>query len=384
MRNIILQDDPVARERLFPFSLTRPIGEIQVGITTLAAKWAHYLGGTVSYGTADYLQEKYPCRLMDDNWFIYSHIISSPGLAISVMALKPGQGLSLKGMVFAWRSQRMPLSEELDLIEYTGELRILEHPYHIFHFNGDLLRQDFQMLTRGRQSAEIAGSNRLLATEHIFLENGAIAEHCYLNATRGPIYLGKGAEVMEGAMIRGPFSMGEGSVVKMGATIYGATSLGPFCRMGGEIKNAVVFGYSNKAHEGYLGDAVIGEWCNLGANTNCSNLKNNVGNVKVWDAYRKTYRSAGTKCGLMMGDYSRSGISTMFNTGTVTGISCNIFGGDFPPKFIPSFSWGGAARWMKYDLEKAIGDARSWMKMKQQEMTGPEEDILKYLFSQTG
>lgn len=381
MRHLILYDDPAATRGLFPFSLTRPIGDFRVGITRLSRKWAHYLDGVISFNAADYLREKYPGDVQKDNWFIFSHVIANPALAAAIGDLSPGEGLFSQDRLLAWRSDQPRSAAQLRAVQFTGQFHLLEYPFQIFHLNAELINQDFDMLTKGRRSAKISDTNHLTARKKIFIEEGALVEHSFLNASKGPIYIGKNAEIMEGAMIRGPFSMGEGSVVKMGSTIYGATSLGPYCRMGGEIKNTVVFGYSNKAHEGYLGDAVIGEWCNLGANTNCSNLKNNVGNVKVWNEPGKTYLSAGRTCGLLMGDYSRSGISTMFNTGTVTGVSCNIFGGDFPPKYIPSFSWGGAAKWMLYDLDKAIQNARSWMKMKQVEMSPAEEHILRSIFT---
>ncbi len=379
MRHIVLADDPEARERLFPFCLTRPLAEIRIGITTLAEKWAHFLGAGVGFSTAPYLSAKYSAQGRPDTLFIRSHLIPNPSLAAAMATLQKGQAMVQGETRIAWTGEPDP--DRLQEISWAGPLQWLEHPFQIFQWNGQLIREDFSWVTAGRNSAPVSPTNHLTAPDQVFLEEGPRVEHAFLNATMGPIYVGKGAQIMEGAMIRGPFAMGTGSVVKMGAAIYGATSFGPFCRMGGEIKNSVVFGYSNKAHGGYLGDAVVGEWCNLGANTNCSNLKNNVREVKIWNEPGRTYVNAGTKCGLLMGDYSRSGISTMFNTGTVTGVSCNIFGGDFPPKFIPSFSWGGAERWMLYDLEKAVLDARAWKALKQMEMTREEEDILRSLFA---
>jgi UDP-N-acetylglucosamine diphosphorylase/glucosamine-1-phosphate N-acetyltransferase len=381
MRHVVLLDDPIARERLFPFSLTRPIGDFRIGITTLAQKWAHYLDARVSFATEEYLCEKFPADITTGSFFIFSHLLPSAKLAKTIASLTSGQGLFAGDQLLAWTGDRATNINSLGRISFPETVQWLEYPFQIFGLNGSMICEDFAWLTQNRDSGKLSATNHVTAASSIFIEPGAQVEHCFLNASQGPIYIGKNAQVMEGAMIRGPFSMGNHSVVKMGATIYGATSFGPHCRMGGEIKNTVVFGYSNKAHGGYLGDAVLGEWCNLGANTNCSNLKNNVRKVKIWNEPGKVYVNAGTKCGLLMGDYSRSGISTMFNTGTVTGVSCNIFGGDFPPKYIPSFSWGGAARWMQYDLDKAVNDARAWQEMKQREMTRGEENILRSIYA---
>jgi len=256
------------------------------------------------------------------------------------------------------------------------------YPWHIFQQNGEALVDDFALLTSGRNSQPIPSSVQAIAPENIFIEEGAVLQYCVLNASGGPIYIGKGAEIMEGSLIRGPFALCDGAVVKMGTKIYGATTIGPYSIVGGEIKNSVIFGYSNKGHDGYLGDAVIGEWCNLGAGTSNSNLKNNAGEVKVWDMGSKGFVAAGTKCGLLMGDYSRSAINTSFNTGTVVGVCCNVFGEGLTPKYIPSFSWGYDNQ-QKYQLDKALRDIASWKRFKGQALTDTEIQNIKYIFEKS-
>jgi UDP-N-acetylglucosamine diphosphorylase/glucosamine-1-phosphate N-acetyltransferase len=257
--------------------------------------------------------------------------------------------------------------------------RLIRYPWHIFQHNAEALIEDFHLLTGGRRSQPPSPTVSMINPEAIFIEEGASLSHCILNASTGPIYIGRHAEIMEGSLIRGPFAAGEGAVVKMGAKIYGATTLGPHCSAGGEIKNAVFFGYSNKGHDGYLGDAVIGEWCNLGAGTSASNLKNNAGSVRVWHPATRSFLDAGQKCGLLMGDYSRTAINTSFDTGTLTGVSCNIFGTAIPPKYIPDFSWGqdGSTR---YECEKAIRDIANWKKLKNQTLTEMQILTLKHIF----
>jgi len=257
--------------------------------------------------------------------------------------------------------------------------RLIRYPWHIFQYNGEALAEDFTLLTTGRTSQPIPSSVQTIGPENIFIEEGARLQHCLLNASTGPIYIGRGAEIMEGTLIRGPFACCEGATVKMGTKIYGATTLGPYCTAGGEIKNAVFFGYSNKGHDGYLGDAVIGEWCNLGAGTSASNLKNNAGDIKVYHPASGGYLNAGAKCGLLMGDYSRTAINTSFHTGTVAGVCCNIFGEGPPPKYIPDFSWGQDGR-IRYDWDKVLRDTGNWKKLKNRALTGEEMLTLKHIF----
>jgi len=258
----------------------------------------------------------------------------------------------------------------------------LTHPWHIFQFNAEALVDDYTLLTSGAVSQPIPPTVQAIAPENIFIEEGAVLQHCILNASTGPIYIGARAEIMEGSLIRGPFALCEGATVKMGTKIYGSTTVGPYSVVGGEIKNSVIFGYSNKGHDGYLGDAVIGEWCNLGAGTSNSNLKNNAAEVRVWDEPTRQFISAGTKCGLLMGDYSRSAINTSFNTGTVTGVCCNIFGEGLTPKCIPSFSWGYSQS-PKYELEKALRDIAGWKRLKGHTLSDAEIQKLKYIFEKS-
>jgi UDP-N-acetylglucosamine diphosphorylase/glucosamine-1-phosphate N-acetyltransferase len=368
-RNYILFDTP-ARDLLFPFTHTRPVAACRVGILTIREKWEHYLHAEVSYETVPYLQEKYPLRLGDVNVRINGHVLPSADLVAAISGLQEGQELCKGELVLARVGD-----VSAERIDFSGEVQAVNVPWDLILLNDSALRADFELITKDRTSAPIPDSNQVSGTQ-IFIEPGAVVSHSILNATTGPVYIGRNAEVMEGCLIRGPFSLGEAAVLKMGTKVYGATSLGPGCLGGGELKNVLMFGYSNKGHDGYLGDAVLGEWCNLGGNTTASNLKNNGSIVKVWMEARKEAWPAGRKCGLLMGDYSRSGIGTLFNTGTVAGVSCNIFGSDMPPKFIPSFSWGREP----YRLKEVLRDAAVWMQFKGQSLGEKEERLLTAVY----
>jgi UDP-N-acetylglucosamine diphosphorylase / glucose-1-phosphate thymidylyltransferase / UDP-N-acetylgalactosamine diphosphorylase / glucosamine-1-phosphate N-acetyltransferase / galactosamine-1-phosphate N-acetyltransferase len=335
MNAFSLVDGPFTDD-FFPFSLTRSVADIRCGILTLREKWDFYLRDNSSFPTGLSI----PANILPDKGLIYSLSSNPPA----------------------------PLFQNANrLINLTDILR----------YNVTEIKHDFQLITAGRNTAPVSSTNKLTGSE-IFLEPGAVVEHCYLNASEGPVYIGKNALVMEGSMIRGPFAIGENTVVKMGAKIYGATSAGPYCILGGEIKNSVIFGFSNKAHDGYLGDAVIGEWCNLGAGTSNSNLKNSGGPVKLWNPIKKTFVDGGIKSGLMMGDYSRSAIQTAFNTGTVVGVSCHVFGNGPTPSYLPSFSWG--FNHTEYEFEKAIQHISKWKKFKNRELVTDEIKILKSIF----
>jgi UDP-N-acetylglucosamine diphosphorylase/glucosamine-1-phosphate N-acetyltransferase len=258
-----------------------------------------------------------------------------------------------------------------------SETKKIDKLIDLIHLNDWSIRQDHALITANRKSQTISSTNKTISPENIFIEEGAKVEHCIINASTGPVYIGKNAEIMEGSMIRGPFALGKNSVLKMGTKIYPATTIGPNCLGGGEIKNSIIFGFSNKAHDGYLGDSVIGEWCNLGAGTSNSNVKNTAGDVKLWNNLKNEYESAGIKCGLMMGDYSRAAINTSFNTGTVIGVCCNIFDESFPPKFAPDFTWGKE----KYEFEKALQDIDNWKKLKGKNITKQEKQFLKNLYN---
>jgi UDP-N-acetylglucosamine diphosphorylase/glucosamine-1-phosphate N-acetyltransferase len=330
------------------------------------------------------LQEKYPLLQHDPNAvniLISGNILPDAALSAAIKELQPNEELYKDNYLVAKAllGKEVPLLSTGDRKNYPGEVLGIYKPWDIFVLNDKAIRADFRLLTAGRTSAPISSTNQLINPADIFLEPGATVECSVLNASMGPIYIGKNAQVMEGCLVRGALAMGEGAVLKMGTKVYGATTLGPFCTGGGEIKNSVMFGYSNKGHDGYLGDAVIGEWCNLGANTTCSNLKNNVSIVKVWLETVGEAVAAGLKCGVLMGDHSRCGINTMLNTGTVIGVSCNIMGGQLPPKYVPSFTWGAE----KYRLEAALRDAGNWMGLKGRQFDGKERRILEAVYEQT-
>lgn len=386
-RNYILFDTP-ARDLLYPFTYTRPVAACRIGILTIQEKWERWLDVAVSNFTLPFLQDKYPLKLAGPevvHVLINGHALPDASLVAAMKALKPGQELYYKNHLLAKAVQGddliLPATE--DRKDYKAPVVTLDLPWQLFTLNDKAIRDDLALLTKGRVSAPISATNQVISPEHVFLEEGAVVEHSVLNASTGPIYIGRNAVVMEGCLIRGPLAMGEQAVLKMGTKVYGATSLGPGCTCGGEIKNVTMFGYSNKGHDGYLGDAVIGEWCNLGANTSCSNMKNNAGPVKVWIEARKEAMEAGQKCGVLMGDFSRCGINTMLNTGTVIGVSCNVFGGDFPPTFLPSFSWGYGSRQQVYRLPEAVRDAAVWMSFKGKELTDADRKLLEAVYKLT-
>jgi UDP-N-acetylglucosamine diphosphorylase/glucosamine-1-phosphate N-acetyltransferase len=313
-----------------------------VGIFTIREKWENALGGPVE--------------------ILPAHAKPGPGLRIIPANLLP----------------RAPLpGDSAGLDAWISLQPRLERPWQLTGFNAEAIRADFAWIRANRSPAQIPHHVRTVNPDQIFVEPGTRLEHCIINAAEGPVYIGKDALVMDGAILRGPVAVCEGAVVKMGAMVYGATTIGPYSVVGGEVKNSILLGYSNKAHEGYLGDAVLGEWCNLGAGTSCSNLKNSAREVKVWNEPLRTWEPAGTKCGLLMGDFSRSAIHTAFNTGTITGICCNIFGdGSLTPKFIPSFSWGTDSG-IRYDIGKALEDIRAWMRFKNRELGPDMENIIR-------
>ena len=353
----IFLDDTTLKEVLYPFTATRHAADIRVGILTIQEKWQYLC--TAQLFDKDYatIENK---ELLDEKLYL-----KVPANIIPTQK---------------WIKAFIQKVENGSLIEddYNSELnRTLYYPWQIFQYNDWALRQDYEMITSGRTSQSISITNKVTSPENIFLEAGAIVEHCILNASEGPIYIGKNALMMEGCMIRGAFALCEGAVLKMGSKIYGATTIGPYCNAAGEIKNTIMFGYSNKAHDGYLGDSVIGEWCNLGAGTSNSNVKNTAGEVKVWNNSNGTYIPVGLKCGLLMGDYSRAAINTSFNTGTVVGVCCNIFGATFPPKHLPNFTWGEET----YNFDKALQDINNWKKFKGQNITPQEIIILKQLYN---
>lgn len=384
--NYILFDGTV-RDALLPFTFTRPVADIRIGILTIREKWEKYLGLTTTTVTEDYLSEKYPMVEMEENVMINASFLPNKELVNRIKSLKENQAIFSGDEMIAFftsDTQEEVNFETYNSIEYTDDLLRIENTWDIFSKNGEALDADFKLLTEGRISEPIPTSNNVISPENIFLEKGAKVEFCTLNASTGPIYLGKDTEMMEGSMIRGSLALCEHAVIKLGAKIYGPTTIGPYCRVGGEVNNSVLFAYSNKGHEGFLGNSVLGEWCNLGADTNNSNLKNNYAPVRLWSYETENFAKTGLQfCGLMMGDHSKCGINTMFNTGTVIGVSTNIFGSGLPRNFVPSYSWGGASGYTTYLTNKAYETAKAMMNRRNVEFTKVDEDIMSHVFEET-
>lgn len=384
--NIILFDDSQIRIQLLPFTYTRPIAFIRCGILTIAEKWEHYAKHSISNHTVDYLSEKYPIQLTDDNFFINGALLPDEELFNTIRKIPLGTALVDEHRRLL--AARLPhisdlatiLTTATALYTYTGVVQRIEHPWHIFQKNAQEIKADFQLLTKGRTSAAITDKATVVyQEENVFIEEGAKIKAAVLNAENGPIYIGKNAQVQEGALIQGPFALGDNGVVAQGTKIRPNSSIGPSCKVGGELNNVVFFANSNKGHDGYLGNAVIGEWCNLGANTNNSNLKNDISEVKIHSYVTNQLEGCGlTFCGLFMGDYSKAGISTMFNTGTVVGTVVNVFGSGFQAKHVPSFTWGGQTEgYALYKLEKAIEVIKSTQAQKNSTFTAIDEAIVR-------
>lgn len=384
--NYILFDGTV-RNALLPFTFTRPVADIRVGILTIREKWEKYLGYTTTTITEEYLMDKYPMVEMEENIMINASFLPNEVLVEMVEGLEENQAIFYGDEVIAFYTK--DTQEEVDfdsyeVIEYTEDLLRIEHPWDIFQKNDAAIREDFELLTEGRVSQPIPASVNVIAPENIFIEEGAKLEFVTLNASTGPIYIGKNSEIMENSVIRGPFALCEEAQVKLATKVYGATTVGPHSRIGGEVNNSVLFGYSNKGHDGFLGNSVLGEWCNIGADTNNSNLKNNYEEVKLWSYEKEGFVRTGLQfCGLMMGDHSKCGINTMFNTGTVVGVSANIFGSGFPRNFVPSFSWGGASGFTTYVTKKAFETAKIVMSRRHVEFSEQDAAILEHVFEET-
>ena len=384
--NYILFDGPV-RTALLPLTFTRPVADIRVGILTIREKWEKYLGTTTTSLTEDYLSEKFPMVEMEHNVMINASYLPTAELVELIQDLGPNEAVFQGENVVAFYTQESQETVDFDtytITEFAGECIQIAHPWDIFAKNDAALRADFALLTEDRTSQPIPKSVNVIAPEHIFIEEGAQLEFVTLNASTGPIYIGKDTEIMEGSVIRGPFALCDHAVVKLATKIYGATTVGPHCRVGGELNNVVLFAYSNKGHDGFLGNAVLGEWCNLGADSNNSNLKNNYEEVKLWSYEKEGFEKTGLQfCGLIMGDHSKCAINTMFNTGTVVGVSANIFGSGFPRNFVPSFTWGGAQGFTTYITKKAFETSRIAMSRRAIEFDEVEARILESVFEQT-
>lgn len=383
--NIILFDD-AQRGIFLPLSFTRPVAEFRIGILTIREKWERYLNNSVSFLTEDYLQQKYPLKQAEDNLYINGRVCPDPELLRAVTALRPGEVLKVGTLHVAARTTGniLPLSDTLAEVVYATPVFSINSLSDIFSKNAQAIADDYLLLTAGRKSAAISKTNQVIMPENVFIEEGAKVECSILNASTGHIYIGKDAEVMEGSIIRGPFALGDHAQVKMGAKIYGPTTVGPESRVGGEVNNSVIFGYSNKGHDGFLGNSVLGEWCNIGADSNNSNLKNNYAEVKLWNYTTNNFKKTGLQfCGLIMGDHSKCGINTMFNTGTVIGVSCNIFGSGFPRNFVPDFSWGGAHGYEVFTPAKAFEVAERVFERRNKVFDTIEKDILSKVFELT-
>ena len=377
--NIILFDNT---KQLLPLSYTRPISHFRIGISTIKEKWELYFDD-VSVQTEEYLSHKFPLNFSEQNLWINSSIIPNDNLVTEILSLRIGEVLQKNDEIIAIHNAQRT-TKNLNTINTKIHFDQVKNLWDIFQINFFQIEKDFNIITQGRVSEPLSETNRVIGDNHIFIEKGARVECSVLNTTEGSIYIGKNAEIMEGSLVRGPFAICENSLLKMGSKIYGGTTLGPFCKVGGEVNNSVLFGYSSKSHDGFLGNSVLGEWCNLGADTNTSNLKNNYANVKLWSYPNQRFENTGLQfCGLIMGDHSKSGINTMFNTGTVVGVGSNIFGSGFVRNFVPSFSWGGSSGFKTYHIDKMIEVASSVMSRRDVECSEKDKHILEAVFNLT-
>jgi UDP-N-acetylglucosamine diphosphorylase/glucosamine-1-phosphate N-acetyltransferase len=370
------------RETLKPLSWTRPVADLRVGIVTLREKWSlRSPGSTFSYRTEAYLGGIFDLSQPEGDAVrhVRGAAIASSALVDAVHGLKPGQ--QLVDTHGEWLASCGAATAET--VVFADSVRFIRRPFDVFSANAEALEADFDLLTAGRSSAPLSATNTVIG-DRIFAEAGALVEASVLNSRSGAIYLAAGSEIMEGSLVRGGLALGEGSQLKLGTKIYGATSIGPGSKVGGEVNNSVLWGNSNKGHDGFLGNAVLGEWCNLGADTNNSNLKNDYSEVKLWSYPSGRFEATGLQfCGLVMGDHSKAGINTMFNTGTVVGVACNVFGAGFPRNFIPDFSWGGPQGMTEYRLDKALATAERVLARRGRPLDAATTDILSEIFAQT-
>ncbi len=381
--------DGVGHKSLLPLTYTKPVATLRVGFFSVAEKWERMLNEGTNIRTADYLGEKFENYSDGDSIGISATVLPTESLVEEIRDLKSNQLLISEGRLIAINplpesgADMDKLLKGFDVLSSESEFKVIERPSDIFRFNGEELERDYQWLCKERKQAELSASNQVIGS-NVFVEEGATVECAILNSSTGPIFIAKGAEVMEGTIIRGGCALHEGAVLKLGSKVYGPTTLGPYCKVGGEVNNVVFQGYSNKGHDGFLGNSVIGEWCNLGADTNTSNLKNNYGNVKVWSYQEEQLTDSGLQfCGLVMGDHAKCGINTMFNTGTVVGVNANVFGSGFPEKFIPSYFWGGAEGVQTYNLEKSFEVAEKVMARRGVELDDLDKAILRHVFNES-
>ena len=381
---IILFDNEF-RKGLLPFTYTKSVADMRFGIFSIRERWEQKGQQQVFIHTEKYLQPLYPLPGNGEYLWIDAAIMPDQDLLDSILSLEPGCCLAdEKGLIAGKTGIAFELFDSANSLQFFTNIRDhstakrLEHPWQLMQWNDEMIRADFTVITKGRISQKIPATINVLQAADIFIEEGAKLTYCSLNAGTGPIYIGKNSEIMEGSVIRGPFVLGDNAVLKLNSRVYGATTLGPNCMGGGEIKNTVMMGYSNKAHDGYLGDSVIGEWCNFGAGSTNSNVKNNASDVKVWDIGSEKYVGVGQKCGVIMGDYSRVAINSAINTGSVISVSCNVFGAGLLPTIIGNFSWGVSG--IKYEFEKACHDIDNWKKMKSRSLSEAETSVLQYIF----
>ena len=387
MKNIIIFDDPAMHMNLLPITYTRPISYIRVGITTIYEKWQYFIKDAELSSLVDpYLMKKFPTTITDENYFIAGHIYPCDTLVEAIFNLDKGAALlspSKQLIAFRGTMEDFDKKQFASTATYNEEPKQLHWLYDIFLHNDEQLRLDFHRLASGRKSQSLSPTNRLIGDHEFddgsskyFIEEGASIEGAIINVTNGPIYIGKDATIMEGSCIRAPFAACEHSQVNMGAKIYGATTLGPYCKVGGELNNVVMIGYSNKAHDGFLGNAVIGEWCNIGGGTTASNLKNDYTEIKLWNYPAHRFLKTGLQfCGLIMGDHSKAGINCMFNTATVIGVGVNIHGAGFPRNFVASFSEGSTAGFTDVSMTKFFDTARRVMARRHVELSDIDKEI---------
>ncbi|MBX2845784.1 MAG: hypothetical protein KTR13_06165 [Saprospiraceae bacterium] len=378
----ILRDDSTTWKNLLPLTYTRPISGIRIGIDTIQEKWEFFLNQSVEIATEAYLLSKFENRQPDAEKVIEinSAVLPNQALVELVLALQPGKRLEKAGLSIAHcfaEGEAIPIETPIDVTT-------INYPWDIFKLNHLVLQQDFERITAGRTSQPIDASNRVKHPENVFIEEGGSAEFSILDASKGPIYIGKDATIMAGSIVQGGLALCEGATLKLGTKHYGTSTLGPHSKFGGEFSNVVVQGYSNKGHEGFLGNAVLGEWCNLGADTNASNLKNNYGFVRVWNYVEERFMHTEEQfCGLIMGDHSKAGINTMFNTATVVGVAANIFGAGYPKKFLPSYTWGGVDFHRTFTLNKVFEMAEAMMSRRKVPLTDADKTILTHIFETT-
>ncbi|MEQ8470185.1 MAG: GlmU family protein [Marinoscillum sp.] len=384
--NILFAEQPEAHQQLLPLTYTRPIADLRVGILTISEKWQKHLAiPQVGFQTENYLQAKFPSvETSAETIWVINGLMPNTQLIEILNGLKSGQALMKRNVPLLAKGPDNPLShlDKYEQLAFEHEVSIISRTWDLFHLNGQEIKNDFELITKNRKSAPISDPHTTVyGAENIFLEEGVVVKAAVLNAEKGPIYLGKNSEVQEGALIRGPFGMGEHSIVAMGAKLRGDTSAGPYCKMGGEISNSIFWGYSNKGHDGFLGNSVIGQWCNFGAGTSNSNLKNNYDPVRMWDFESGRFEHTGLQfCGLIMGDHTKCAINTVFNTGTTVGVAANIFGEGFPRAIIPSFSWGGSKGFVTHHPRKALITADIVMKRRNLSLTEEDKDILNHIF----